>query len=38
MMPSCSSDSSISRSEAIIPKDSIPRILPTPIVVSMPGT
>ncbi len=31
-------DSSSSRSEAIMPKLSIPRILPTPMVVSMPGT
>ena len=38
IIPSCSSDSSISLSEHIIPWLSIPRILPTPIVVSIPGT
>jgi len=38
MMPSCSSDSFSSRSEAIMPWLSTPRIRPTSIVVSMPGT
>ncbi len=38
MIPSCSSDSSISRSEAIIPKLSTPLILDAPMVVSIPGT
>ena len=38
IMPSCSSESSISRSEHIMPKLSMPRIFPTPMVVSIPGT
>ena len=38
MMPSCSSDRPSSRSDAIIPKLSTPRMRPTPMVVSMPGT
>ena len=38
MMPLCSSDSSSSRSEAIMPWLSTPRILPTPSVTSSPGT
>ena len=38
MMPVCSSESSSSRSEAIMPWDSTPRILPTLSVTSMPGT
>ena len=38
IIPSCSSLNCISRSEHIIPKLSTPRIFPTPIVVSIPGT
>jgi hypothetical protein len=36
-MPSCSSESCISRSESIMPWLSTPRILPTLSVRSMPG-